>query len=140
MTPTFVVRDLFDALREDKYRKTTPFSSDVDKVQRVLFHPFADDGDRQDALGPWFQRQQPCLFGRIAAATGTMHYHFIGERDLLQSDQHIAESINEGLRKWRGRSLTPHKAVSLPAHGFVLLVRLCQIRRLICRSSWMRLK
>jgi hypothetical protein len=122
MTSTFVVRELFDALKEDRYRKTNPLSPEVERVQRVLFHPFADEGDWEEAMGSWFQRHQPCLFGRVAAATGTLHYQFITERDLLESDQHIAAKIHEGLKRWRGRSVAPHKAVSTPAHGFILVI------------------
>ncbi|MBX7134337.1 MAG: hypothetical protein K1X67_16815 [Fimbriimonadaceae bacterium] len=122
MKHTYAVRDLFDSLKEDTYRRGAVFNSDVEKVHRVLFHPFSDYGDYEEVLSAWFQRHQPCLFGRVSAAMGTLHFQFLTDRDLTNSDQHIAAKIREGLAKWRQRSLAPKAQFSVPAHGFVLVL------------------
>jgi len=122
MGETFVIRDLMTRLRNDDLRTTAPFSTELDKVNRALIHPYATDGDRDDALLPWFQRHQPCVFGRVAAAMGTLQCHYLLDRDLDNSDQHIAARIQEGLLAWKRRSLSPAPAISTPAHGFVLIL------------------
>lgn len=122
MSSSYVVRDLMNRLREDEFRRSHPFSEDLKLVQDVLFHPYADDGDRELALRSWFQRQQPCLFGRVAAAMDTLHVHFLLDRDLTESDQHITGRIREGLSGWKQRSVSPGPTVSTPAHGFALVL------------------
>src|SRR5450755_95213 len=122
MSNTYVVRDLFRRLSEDKWRRDHPFSREITAVNAVLFHPFATDPDRQEALGAWLQRHQPCLFGRVAAPQNALHYLFLDEDDLHESDQHIAERIHQGRRDWWQRSRFPRKGISAPAHGFVLCV------------------
>src|SRR5688572_23667916 len=119
---TYRVRELFKGLAEDEWRRENPYSSDIETVDAVLFHPYADDVNRQEALAAWFQRYQPCLFGRVAAAVNRLHYIFLYEEDLVASDQHIAESIRLGVQAWRQRSVSPRSRISAPAHGLVLSV------------------
>jgi hypothetical protein len=122
MSTTYVVRDLLQRLSEDKWRRENPFSPEISTVNAVLFHPFATEADRQEAMAAWLQRHphQPCLFGRVAASNNTLHYLFLGEDDLRESDQHIAERIQQGRRAWWQRSRSPRAGVSTPAHGLVL--------------------
>ena len=122
MSTTYVVKDLFERLSEDKWRRDHPFSPEITAVNAVLFHPFAEEADKQEALAAWLQRQphQPCLFGRVAAVNNALHYLFLDDDDLRESDQHIAERIQQGRRDWWQRSRYPR--VSAPAHGFVLCV------------------
>jgi hypothetical protein len=121
-TTTHVIKDLVRRLSEDEWRRTNPFSDDVRAVHQVLFHPYADDVDRQEALAAWFQRYQPCLFGRIAAVANALHYIFLTDDDLREADQHIAERIQQGRRAWWQRSVSPRTGISSPAHGLVLSV------------------
>lgn len=122
MVATYTIKDLARRLTEDEWRKANPFAADMQAVHRVLFHPYASDGDRQEALATWFQRNQPCLFGRIAAAQNALHYIFLDDDDLRESDQHIAEHIQQGRRAWWQRSVFPQTGFSSPAHGLVLSV------------------
>lgn len=119
---TFVVRDFFRRLAEDKRRRTQPFSDEVAAANAVLFHPFSTDADRQEALALWFQRHQPCLFGRVAAANNALHYVFLYDEDLRESDQHIAARIQQGRREWRQRSISPYPGISAPAHGLIVSI------------------
>lgn len=122
MAATYVVRELVKRLSEDEWRRANPFSDDVSAVHRVLFHPYATDDDRQEALAAWFQRHQPCLFGRVAAANNNLHYVFLDDDSLRQSDQEISERIQQGRVGWWQRSVSPRAGHSTPAHGFVLAV------------------
>jgi len=87
MNTTYIVRDLCRRLSEDELHRANPFSDDLTMVHQVLFHPYASDPQRQDALAAWLQRYQPCLFGRIAAANNALHYVFLDDDDLRESDQ-----------------------------------------------------
>jgi len=122
MAATYTIKELVRQLTEDEWRKANPFAEDVQAVHQVLFHPYASDDDRQEALADWFQRHQPCLFGRIAAVQNALHYIFLDDDDLRESDQHIAERIQLGRRAWWQRSVFPRAGFSSPAHGLVLSV------------------
>lgn len=111
-----------DRLSEDEWRKRHAFGPDMKKAHKALFHPFASDAKRQATLDAWFQDQQPCLFGRIAAAINAIHYVFLDDQDLASSDQHIQDAIHQGVLRWRQRSLAPRKGISAPAHGLVVAI------------------
>ena len=118
----WILRDLHGRLVEDKWRREAGFSEDIEQANRVLFHPFASNADRERVLNLWLQRNQPCLFGRIAAAQRTIHYCVITADDLQRSDDEIGDQIHQELRSWKRRSIRPAPEVSLPAHGFMLVV------------------
>lgn len=122
MSDTFELQKRTDELERDTWRDTNPFSENLATAARAINHPFATDGDRQDALNAWMQRYQPCLFGRVAAAAKAIHYCFITDADIKRSDQHVQSKIRHSLILWRQRSLRPHASFSTPAHGFVLVV------------------
>jgi hypothetical protein len=122
MDETYFLRDLYQALRRDSWRKDHPFSDDVATVNDLLFDTYADNWQRVEQLSYWLQKQQPCLFGRVAAATGSLHFCVLTERDFLgRSDQSIAQTIRRDLRDWKRRSARPSKDFSDPAFGFVLI-------------------
>jgi hypothetical protein len=62
------------------------------------------------------------MFGRIAAAKSRIHFCFVGEDELRQSDEAITEHIQHERLLWKRRSLQPHPEISNPAHGFILVV------------------
>jgi hypothetical protein len=130
MSTTYVVRDLLHRLSEDQWRRDHPFSPEMETVNKVLFHPFSEEADKKDALMKWMQRpgrsespgHQPCLFGRVAAANNALHLVLLDDDDLRESDQNIAERLQQGRRAWWQRSRSPREGVSTPAHGFVLCI------------------
>src|SRR4030095_3567143 len=115
------LRTLYRKLTEDEWRKTHPFSDNISKVHDIVFHPYRTDGQREEAYLLWMQRNQPCLFGRIAAASRRIHFCILDEEDILSSDAHIADKIEQERLEWKRRSLHPHESFSHPAHGFVVL-------------------
>jgi len=124
MATTFELRDLYKTLEEDQWRKEegNAFSQQLALVQEVLFHPFARDSDRIEAIELWLQRHQPCIFGRMAAATHGVHFCILTDEDIVTSDQHVASRIQDARLAWKRRSLRPAAGMALPAHGFMLIV------------------
>jgi hypothetical protein len=124
MADAYTLRELYNHLKKDVWRskRSNRFSNDVALVNRIMSHPYATNNERTEALSNWFQRQQPCLFGRIAAARGWLHYCVLTDEDFQQkSDGEIAASIQLELLAWRRRSVRPTPEFSVPAHGFVLV-------------------
>lgn len=130
MSITYVVRDLFRRLSEDKWRRDNPFSPEMETVSKVLFHPYSEEANKKEALIKWMQRPprdgqpgyQPCLFGRVAGANNALHVVLLDDDDLRDSDQHISERIQKGRQDWWQRSRSPRPGLSTPAHGFLLSI------------------
>jgi hypothetical protein len=119
---TYSLRQLYDSLRPDTWRKTNPFSDDIKTVNDLLRDTYANREQREEQLSNWLQRFQPCLFGRIAAARHWLHFCILTEHDFLtKSDQAIAEMIRVEVIAWKQRSFRPSEDFSTPAFGFVLV-------------------
>jgi len=118
VTNGMVIRQLLQSLQQDDWRKSNPFSTDVQLANEVILHPFARDYEKLEALRLWLQANQPCLFGRIAAATHRMHLCVLSEDDLMSSDQHVRDKIKRERQLWKIGSLRNE----LPEHGFMLLI------------------
>ena len=109
-------------LKPDRFRDRNPFSEDMAVTHDVLFHERASDAQKEEALNYWIARRQPCLFGRLAASTGRLHYVILSDADLKESDLHVANKIKRERLEWKRRSLCPDPTFSEPAHGFMLVV------------------
>jgi hypothetical protein len=111
------IAEYYRRLTRDDWRIDHPYSSDVNTANDVLLDPFVQDPERRVAIDGWFQRFQPCLFGRLAAKRDGIHYCFLSTEDLLRSDTHIRNKIATSKRLWKQRAFRGD-----PKHGFVLLV------------------
>jgi hypothetical protein len=119
---SYELRDLYNQLKVDAWRKTNPFSDDIKVVHDLLFDPFATEFQRVEQVSSWLQKFQPCLFGRIAAARDWLHFCLLTDKELREkSDQDIARIIQRALLAWKRRSLQPSPGFSTPAFGFVLI-------------------
>jgi len=118
------VRSLLRQLRRDPWRDRHGFSESVCAAHNVLFHPFATKAEKQEALALWLQGKdnQPCLFGRIAAASNSLHFCIVDDDDLRESDEVIAGVVQTERLAWKRRSLNPARAGVAPAHGFVVVI------------------
>jgi hypothetical protein len=115
------LRELYESLQPDRWRKEQAFSEDIQTVNDLLFDPFATTAQRIEQLSNWCQRYQPCLFGRVAAPSDHLHFCVLDERDFLtKSDEEIAGIIHNELVAWKRRSLRPTSGFSTPAFGFIL--------------------
>jgi len=109
------VADLLSRLTPDPWRASTPFSGDIADANKRIF----DAGDASDTicgvLREWLQKQQPCLFGRIAARQELISYCILTERDLRQDDEAIRAKIQDARLKWLQDGFVGKKS------GFVVL-------------------
>jgi len=112
------IQELLGALKRDEWRITHPFSDDIVKAHAVLLDPFALDVQRAEALRLWMHKNQPCLFGGIAAATKAIHVCVLSEDDIRSSDEHIRGKVDRARELWKRGSLRNER----PEHGFVLAV------------------
>jgi hypothetical protein len=110
-------RELLRSLQEDTWRKTNPLSPDIVRANEVILYPYASESEKARALALWMQHNQLCLFGRVAAARGRIHFCILSDDDLHESDQHIRQKIRRERRTWKQGCLYNEK----PAHGFLLL-------------------
>jgi hypothetical protein len=111
------VKQLMQSLKADVWRKDHPFSSEINEANKVIVNRFATDIEKAKALALWLRSHQPCLFGRMAAAKGRMHYCILSDEDLYSSDSHIRAKIGQERLVWKQASLKNDR----PAHGFILL-------------------
>lgn len=127
------LRELYESLSGDPFRKELGFSDDLRFAHEALFQPYLHEADVAEALRIWIQGadNQPCVFGSVAAATrkahslGTSALHFcvLRERTILEkTDDEVAKLVHEERLHWKRRSLMWGSSVSTPAHGFVLAV------------------
>lgn len=109
--------ELYACLEEDRSRTDHPFSDDMETANAVLLNPFATDPQRRIALECWFQRWQPCLFGRMAGKRKGIHYCFLTVEDLLKSDSFVRDKVTDSRKLWKHRALRGD-----PRPGFILAV------------------
>jgi hypothetical protein len=110
--------ELFKGLNLDRWRNESAngFTDEMMAVNRVLNHPYANDTQRREALEPWLQRHQSCIFGRLAAAQGAMDFCFLTHDDLLDGDDGIRKKIREAKIFWKHRALRGEAK-----HGFMIV-------------------
>jgi hypothetical protein len=94
------VASLFGQLTRDPWREAERFSADIEAVNQALFSSTATASSSTKILGEWLQRNQPCLFGRIAAKLGFISYCVLNEADLLLPDESIQEKIQRARLQW----------------------------------------
>ena len=94
------VADLLSELRLDPWRDKTGFSPEIEDTNKQLFDRTKSEADYCDALASWIRKHQPCIFGRIAAASGFLKYCILSESDLLRTDDHIAAKIQAARLAW----------------------------------------
>ena len=139
MTHHSSVKDLVKALKLDEWRKIRPFSEDVRRVNDVLWDPYSEEPDISDAIMLWLQAarppNQPCLFGRFAAAQRRIHLCTLTDADLFSSDENIAETIKRERHLWKLGCLR-HE---VPKEGFLLLVASERIARASPDENLLRL-
>ena len=110
--------ELYKALHLDRWRSepANAFTNEMVVANRVLNHPHANDTQRREALGPWLEKHQSCIFGRLAAGAGAMDFCFITYDDLLDGDEGIKKKVQEAKLFWKHRALRGEAK-----HGFMLV-------------------
>jgi hypothetical protein len=110
------VADYFSLLELDEWRERVGFSQEIEGANQELYRPDILEADAAQILGKWLEKHQPCLFGRIAAKSGSLCYCFLTEDDLRQTDEFIKEKIQSKRLEWTREGFEGRKS------GFVVLV------------------
>jgi hypothetical protein len=109
-----MLAELYMRLEQDPWRTEHGFQPEMTEATRHLLESSSDE-QRAAALGPWLEKYQPCLFGRIAARKGLLSYCFLTEQDLLSSDLIIRTKIQEARTHWTRLAYEGKRS------GFILL-------------------
>jgi hypothetical protein len=104
------VAQLFGQLTTDPWRDETGFSVDFNKAQESLFRPNISPAETIQVVNEWLQHNQPCLFGVIGARLGLISYCLLTEKDLEQSDELIANKIQDDRSRWTAEGFEGSKS------------------------------
>jgi hypothetical protein len=100
------IADLYAHLNPDPVRDSLDFSPEMAAAQDRIFAPGATAEEISAALAEWLKRYQPCLFGRMSAKAGLIHYCILTEGDLTGSGHGSSaakRAVDPG--RWRLRPL-----------------------------------
>ena len=110
------VAQLVQALTKDTRREAGGFTQDLETATVEILDPSKSDAERAAALAKWLGKNQPCLFGRMAAGPhNLLTYCILTEADIDQGDRHIRDKIQSYRLNWRREALLGRKS------GFVIL-------------------
>jgi hypothetical protein len=108
------IAELIAALPADPWRAQEGFSPDLAAATASLLAATTDQ-ERQQTLSDWLRLQQPCLFGKAAAALGFIHYCILTPDDLQRPDEWIRDKIQAERLAWHRAAFNGQKS------GFVIL-------------------
>ncbi|XYD06786.1 hypothetical protein R1A27_16475 [Methylobacterium sp. NMS12] len=92
------IRVLYDALTPDPHRAELGFEKILSAANDALLA--ADDEEASHILRKWLGREQPCLFGRVAAKRDLLSFCFVREADLNKGDEYVREKIQAARLTW----------------------------------------
>jgi hypothetical protein len=98
MVMTSTVASLMNSLTPDPWRLEVGFSQDIEEANKVLFSPNINDSVAM--MKEWLQKNQPCVFGRMAAKFGFIQYCILTEADLRLPDEAIEMKIQDARLQW----------------------------------------
>lgn len=93
---------------EDRFRKTHPFSEDIESTQAILFNTRYDKWKKLDAYRRWLSTGQPCLFGKAAARNRNVFICLLEEREILcmrNGDDDLRDTIQDHRQVWKRYAL-----------------------------------
>jgi hypothetical protein len=107
------IADSVRALHVDEWREANGFSVDMAEPTESLLAA-QDDASRAGILGRWLERNQPCIFGQIAARHNFLSYCFLTEDILRGPDAAIRDRIQSARLAWKRDAEAGHKS------GFII--------------------
>lgn len=93
---------------DDRFRKTHPFSEDVESTQAILFNPRYNKWKKLDAYRRWLATGQPCLFGKAAARNKNVFICLLEEHEILcmkNGDEDLKDTIQDHRQMWKRYAL-----------------------------------
>jgi hypothetical protein len=94
------VAELMKSLKYDTWRDSSAFSADLKAANEEIFQVVGDESRAEEILNDWLAKNQPCLFGRMAAQLGALHHCILWENELLGDERHIRDKIQKARTKW----------------------------------------
>lgn len=113
--PTLV--ELLGNVEGDQWRSKHLFSADIRTTCEVLLNPFVRDDERKMAIRGWLVKNQPCVFGQVAAQTDRLFISVIDEQMLSRGDEAVRTKLKSDRQTWKQWSLGEKGK-----HGFLLVV------------------
>lgn len=98
------IADLRDKLRPDEWRAEVGFSSDLQQTSEKMLRPGLADDQVAELVRKWTgaPKNQPCIFGRMAAASlESLFFCILRDEDLEKGDKHVADKIQEYRLGWK---------------------------------------
>jgi hypothetical protein len=105
-----------NALVPDKWRNDHPFSADLKTCNDEIFASSSAEATSR-ALEEWLAKNQPCLFGRIAAKRDLLSFCILTEADIRRGDDAVRDAVQEGRRRWTADTFRGRKS------GFIILLQ-----------------
>ena len=109
------VAEYYTSLISDSWRIHQPFSPDIAAAHDQIFAAGAPTDVMARSINAWFIKNQPCIFGRVAARFGLLTYCVLTEQDLLSSDEEIGAKIQSARIAWLRRAFEGKSS------GFIIL-------------------
>jgi len=127
------VKEMVESLSADPWRQEVGFGEDIEDAHQTLFDVAAPESSKIEKLSAWIEKNQPCLFGRIAAKRGLLKFCIVDESLLTDSDSAIGDKIQADRTEWNRESFLGRKS------GFVLAVLSRRIANALPDSDLMEL-
>jgi hypothetical protein len=110
------IADLFSKIQLDPWREEVGFNKELEKANQALKEIDSEEMII-DLLSKWIQKNQPCLFGRVAAKLDKFSFCILTESDLNGDDKNIQTKIQGARTKWTKAGFHGEKS------GFILFVK-----------------
>jgi hypothetical protein len=95
--------ELHEAIQIDPWRERSGFSRDMEDFNSQFLESDVSDGNLHHALCRWLSSNQPCIFGRVAAAKQLLTTVFITARDIELGDAFVRDKIQMARTEWTKR-------------------------------------
>ncbi|MBX7152955.1 hypothetical protein K1X84_15105 [bacterium] len=117
------VAQLLESLVEDQWRVQNGFSDDLNKIHDKLFDENCNETITKTCINLWLQKNQPCLFGRIAAKQDRLEFCILDDADLQSPNSTIEKKIQMSRRLWTRDGFEGKKS------GFIIFIKSQRISR-----------
>ena len=108
-----------------KLRKTRRFSQDMQATHAILLNSQNPKTQKINAYRAWFIKNQPCVFGRLAATQKRVFICLLEENEILgmrKGDKDLRDTIQDYRQLWeavRPRGITPVVVIAVIGESLV---------------------
>jgi hypothetical protein len=89
-------------------RSRRPFSPDIEAIHAVLFNPRYDRQAKIKAYRAWFEKNQPCVFGKTAATNKNIYFCLLEDHEILRmrrGDPDVTDTLQDHRQVWKRLAL-----------------------------------